>query len=50
MTLTVVLSGCGTETIRTMPQPFRAFDYVLYVAAFFLVGIAIVPLVTAWIR
>jgi hypothetical protein len=33
-----------------MPQPFRAFDYVLCVVAFLLVGIAIVPLMTAWIR
>jgi len=33
-----------------MPQPFRAFDYVLCVAAFFLTGIAVVPLLTTWIR
>ena len=33
-----------------MPEPFRAFDYVLCAAAFFLVGIAAVPLLTAWIR
>jgi hypothetical protein len=33
-----------------MPEPFRSFDYVLCVAAFFLVGIAAVPLITAWIR
>ena len=38
------------ETIRSMPQPFRLFDYVLCVMAFFLVGFAIVPLMTAWIR
>jgi hypothetical protein len=36
--------------IRPRPQPFRAFDYVLYVMAFFLVGVAMVPLMTAWIR
>jgi hypothetical protein len=33
-----------------MPQLFRAFDYVLCVAAFFLTGIAVVPLMTTWIR
>jgi hypothetical protein len=33
-----------------MLQPFRAFDYALCVAAFFLVGIATVPLMTIWIR
>jgi hypothetical protein len=36
--------------IRRMPQPFRAFDYVLCAMAFFLVGVAMVPLMTAWIR
>jgi hypothetical protein len=30
--------------IRRMPHPFRAFDYMLCVMAFFLVGIAMVPL------
>jgi hypothetical protein len=33
-----------------MPQTFRALDYVQCVVAFFLVGIAAVPLMTAWIR
>jgi hypothetical protein len=43
---TVIPSG----SVSPMPQPFRAFDYVLCVAAFFLVGIAVVPLMTTWIR
>ena len=33
-----------------MPEPFRPFDYVLCAVAFFLVGIATVPLMTTWIR
>jgi hypothetical protein len=33
-----------------MPEPFRPFDYVLCAVAFFLVGIATVPLMTMWIR
>jgi hypothetical protein len=40
----------GFETIRQMLQPFRALDYVLCAVAFILVGIAAVPLMTAWIR
>ena len=36
--------------MRSLPQPFRGFDYVLCVMAFFLVGVATVPLMTAWMR
>ncbi len=32
-----------------MPEPFYALDYILCGIAFLLVGIATVPLVTAWI-
>jgi hypothetical protein len=33
-----------------MPEPFRPLDYVLCAAAFFIIGIAAVPLMTAWVR
>ncbi len=33
-----------------MPQPFSALDYALCVMAFLLLGVAAVPLMTAWIR
>jgi hypothetical protein len=33
-----------------MPEPFHSLDYVLCVVAFVLVGIATVPLMTAWVR
>jgi hypothetical protein len=39
---------CGFDI--PMPQPFLAFDYALCVAAFFPAGIAVVPLMTTWIR
>jgi hypothetical protein len=46
-----ILLGYHFPTERKrMPEPFRPLDYVLCVAAFFLVGIATVPLMTAWIR
>jgi hypothetical protein len=46
----VILSLAVLKAIHQMPQPFRALDYVLCAAAFFLVGIAFVPLMTDWIR
>lgn len=33
-----------------MPDPFHPLDYFLYVVVFFLVGIATVSLMTAWVR
>jgi hypothetical protein len=38
------------EESKQVPEPFRPLDYVLCAVAFFLVGIATVPLMTAWIR
>jgi hypothetical protein len=38
------------QNVSGMPEPFRPLDYFLCVVAFFLVGIAAVPLMTAWIR
>ena len=35
---------------RGMPEPFRSFDYVLLTIAFVLMGVAAVPMMTAWIR
>jgi hypothetical protein len=43
------LSFCRHE-LSEMPEPFRPLDHLLCEAAFFLVGIAAVPLMAAWIR